>query len=464
MAPSNPSGSPSIQPNILQDQGVWGAQRPQPPDSCAPLSLLREGSHPRGWGRFCFVLILLAILALVAGCGRSRQATRPSEAEREQQAIAIATEYAQTGDLAQAEARLYALGLSRPDQWLAVLAERYMRDGQDPVTTERLVSLAMALGVKTIAMVEYARVHFSPTPAPTSTATPTETPTPVLATPTPVETPTPAAPPSPTPTATPSSAPTTAPTPYIVVQVESLNVRAGPGTAYPIVGRLAAEDTLAIVGRNETGDWWQVCCLEGQTGWVAASLVEARAATGVPVITDVPAPPPTVPPAPTAVPEAAAPTPPPPAAPPGVAYVVKSVRLKSVGEDAQSCTGGDHNILVIVEDAAGNPLDGVRVREIFSNRILVTGTQGKGPGRVEYDIYRGGGGQIEIVDEANNRISELSRGMSDDWPPFDLMKAAGYCNCKPHPDDASCEADLANKTYLFAVGHYAYVVVFQRTW
>ena len=252
-----------------------------------------------------------------------------------------------------------------------------------------------------------------------------------------------------------------APTPHAIVQAESLNVRIGPGTTYPILGRVVAEDTLAIVGRNEAGDWWQVCCLEERTGWVAASLVEAHAAAEVPVITGIPTPPPTVPPPPTAVPEASAP---PTAAPPGVAYIVKSVRLKSVGEDAQSCTGGDHNILVIVEDAAGNPVDGVRVREVFSNRILVTGTQGKGPGRVEYDIYRGGGGQVEIVDEAGNRISELSRGMSDDWPPFDLMKAAGYCNCKPHPDDASCEADLVNKTYLFAVGHYAYVVVFQRTW
>ena len=54
--------------------------------------------------------------------------------------------------------------------------------------------------------------------------------------------------------------------------------------------------------------------------------------------------------------------------------------------------------------------------------------------------------------------------MSDDWPPFDLMLAAGYCNCKPHPDPASCEADLNNKNYLFAVGHYAYEVVYRRTW
>jgi hypothetical protein len=54
--------------------------------------------------------------------------------------------------------------------------------------------------------------------------------------------------------------------------------------------------------------------------------------------------------------------------------------------------------------------------------------------------------------------------MSADWPAFDMMKAGGYCQCKPHPDDASCQSELTNKTYLFAVGHYSYIVVFQRAW
>ncbi|HUW11917.1 MAG TPA: hypothetical protein VM537_19475 [Anaerolineae bacterium] len=170
--------------------------------------------------------------------------------------------------------------------------------------------------------------------------------------------------------------------------------------------------------------------------------------------TDIPPPPAT----PTPAPPTATPT---PAGPP---YVVTGFRLRPVGQDAQKCNAGENSIWVYVEDPAGNPLDGVRVREVFSDRILVTGAQGKGAGRVQYDIYRGGGGQLDIVDEAGNRISELSRGMSADWPEFDIMKAAGYCNCKPHPDDASCESDLANKTYLFAVGHYTFEVIFQRTY
>jgi hypothetical protein len=102
------------------------------------------------------------------------------------------------------------------------------------------------------------------------------------------------------------------------------------------------------------------------------------------------------------------------------------------------------------------------VREVYTGIVAVTGTDGSGPGQIHYDIYRGGGGVVEIVDDGNNPISPQSPGMSADWPPFQLMWDAGYCTCKPHPDPESCRADLQNKTYLFAVGHYVYEVVFQR--
>lgn len=92
-----------------------------------------------------------------------------------------------------------------------------------------------------------------------------------------------------------------------------------------------------------------------------------------------------------------------------------------------------------------------------------TGSQSKGSGSAEWDIYRGGGGALEIVDEHGNHMSEVTREMSADWPAFDLLDAAGYCNCKPHLDAASCQPDLESKHFFFAVGHYVYEVVFQRT-
>jgi len=146
-----------------------------------------------------------------------------------------------------------------------------------------------------------------------------------------------------------------------------------------------------------------------------------------------------------------------------VAYVVKSVRLRAVGEHSQRCDSGDHNIYVTVVDAAGNRLDGVLVREVYTGNTHATGSQGKGSGNAEWDIYRGGGGALEVVDANGNRISEVTREMSADWPAFDMLTAAGYCNCKPHPDDASCRADLESKRFFFAVGHYVYEVIFQRT-
>ncbi len=146
--------------------------------------------------------------------------------------------------------------------------------------------------------------------------------------------------------------------------------------------------------------------------------------------------------------------------PAGPPYVVESVRLRPIGLHAQNCAGGDHYIAVTVLDGANNPIDGVRVREVFTGQVFLTGS--KGPGLTQFDIWAGGGGQVQIVDEGNNPISDTSRGMSADWPDFDLMKGAGYCTCKPHPDDASCQSELASHSYLFAKSHYVYEVVIKR--
>ncbi|RME50454.1 MAG: SH3 domain-containing protein [Caldilineae bacterium] len=236
-----------------------------------------------------------------------------------------------------------------------------------------------------------------------------------------------------------------------------MNVRAGPGTNYPIVGSLESGAQARITGKNPQGDWWEVEMTNGAPGWVYGPLVETSGATdGVAVAAAIPTPPPATPtpiPAPTDTP---APTQPPQ---PQEEWSV-TTRLRPIGQDAQSCHGGENSIYVYVQDVNGAPLNGVRVKEVFTGRVLETGQ--KGPGIVQYDIYRGGGGQVQLVDGAGNPISPMSEGMSADWPPFHMMWDAGYCNCKPHPDAASCEADLNNKQYLFAVGHYTYEVIFRR--
>ncbi len=106
--------------------------------------------------------------------------------------------------------------------------------------------------------------------------------------------------------------PTPAPqVPYgVVIAPAGVNVRTGPGTAYPIIAVAPFNATGAISGRSADGQWW-VTPLQGANnqGWVSADYVKTYNTANVPVI---PAPPP--PPPPTATPV------PPPTAQPQIGF------------------------------------------------------------------------------------------------------------------------------------------------
>ena len=122
------------------------------------------------------------------------------------------------------------------------------------------------------------------TPKPTFTPTPDWTPTPVVfATAAPVAaapTAEAAAPAQPETTAEPAAteAPTAEPTPAeanTVVRLtatQTVNARRGPGTNYPVIGRLSAGQAFPVTGKNARGDWYQFD-LDGQPAWVIANLV-----------------------------------------------------------------------------------------------------------------------------------------------------------------------------------------------
>jgi hypothetical protein len=128
-----------------------------------------------------------------------------------------------------------------------------------------------------------------PEPTPTRPMRPTFTPTVV-----PTDTPEPTA--TPLPTETPTPLPTDTPTPAapkaIIGGDGQVNVRSGPGTAYAEAGQVATGTELDIVASNAAGDWYEVCCVNGQSVWVVARLVEV---TGDPaliqVAQNIPAPP-----------------------------------------------------------------------------------------------------------------------------------------------------------------------------
>ncbi|MCS6843205.1 MAG: SH3 domain-containing protein, partial [Caldilineales bacterium] len=151
-----------------------------------------------------------------------------------------------------------------------------------------------------------------PSPLPAPATTPTRPPQ-AAATPTATASATPeGAGPPPPPTAPPQEQPTATP---FVEALQAVNVRAGPGLVYPVIGRLPAGARVTPLASTmnlaEDRLWLLVCCLaDGRSGWVAAELV-----TKAPLDLPTPA---TVPPTPTPSPTPpATPTPlPPPTAPP----------------------------------------------------------------------------------------------------------------------------------------------------
>lgn len=101
-------------------------------------------------------------------------------------------------------------------------------------------------------------------PTPEQSELSTATPEPPTATPEP-----PTATPEP-PTATPE------PKPEVVVNNPRVNVRSGPGPDFAVLGQVLQGQRLEIVGRDEAAEWWQICCFEGQTGWLASEVVTAE--------------------------------------------------------------------------------------------------------------------------------------------------------------------------------------------
>ncbi|MFN8494241.1 MAG: hypothetical protein U0350_41970 [Caldilineaceae bacterium] len=137
---------------------------------------------------------------------------------------------------------------------------------------------------------------------PTNTVTPTLTSTPVLTgtqgvtlpatiTNTPTQTPSPTN--TPLPTFTPL--PTNTPTPFIEIESGAVDLRAGPGIEYPLVAQLGPHIPVPLIGRNQDGTWYQLCCVSGATVWVAALHVQLHHDPSAVAVVNVDAPPPATP-------------------------------------------------------------------------------------------------------------------------------------------------------------------------
>ena len=189
------------------------------------------------------------------------------------------------------------------------------------IATLLLITLALVAGcgakATEVAEAPTPTLHptFTPTPtkdigAPAPTQPPTQPPptqqTPAENTPAPQET-MQTEPPTSTPTFTP--APTNTPVPpQVQVTANVVNLRAGPGTNYPSVGKGQKGQIFDILAKNQQGSWFQIS-VNGKSAWVIndARWTSAIGDMGaVTVAENIPTPPPTPKPRPTKPP---APTP-----------------------------------------------------------------------------------------------------------------------------------------------------------
>ena len=132
------------------------------------------------------------------------------------------------------------------------------------------------------------------------TATPSPAPAPTLGPPTGTPPPTPT--PGP-PTITPTATGTPLPPVQVQVKTTNANVRQGPGAGYPLVAKIDKGTDITVVGRNASGTWWKVCCVNGADVWIADQVVTVTGPVWtVPEVTNYPPPPPTAVPSPTPLP------------------------------------------------------------------------------------------------------------------------------------------------------------------
>jgi len=55
-----------------------------------------------------------------------------------------------------------------------------------------------------------------------------------------------------------------------------VSLRSGPGVEYPLVAQLGPGIPVALIGRTPEGTWYQICCVNGASLWVASTHVKVH--------------------------------------------------------------------------------------------------------------------------------------------------------------------------------------------
>jgi uncharacterized protein YraI len=195
------------------------------------------------------------------------------------------------------------------------------------------------------------------TPTATQVVMVVDTPTIDIATPTftPISTAT--QPPSPTPV--PQATKTSIPVIPQVNAANTVNIRSGPDTTYPVIGALLPGSPLPVIGRNEAGTWWQVQQEDGTPGWVSNSVVEVNNLTNIPIVTAPSLPKPTT-----------APTP--------AATTQPAFQFEPTGWYGEA-NAGLTRFLGTITDSNGNPVNGVTVEAQCGTYRVISNPSGPVP-------------------------------------------------------------------------------------
>lgn len=262
--------------------------------------------------------------------------------------------------------------------------------------------------------------------------------------------------------------------PILTVVDDLVNVRQGPSTVYGLLGSVSAGQQFPLLGRNEQGDWWQVCCFDDdQPGWVFGALVEVENIDGLATITDLPALPtttttpiPVVVEEPTSEPQAEDTAPSSAASgtagnfDPNAQFHIVHYRAIGYGENNGGIfnNGGQHMIFVNVVDENGQGIDGAVVKDAVNDKLnLVMGS--KGPGRAEFEMF-GEKFKLYVAATPSGPVtSQVSNQMDTVYPHLpDIIGKLGSADDEraicPTADDR-CEPP-------FYHAHWSYEITFQK--
>ncbi|MDQ3249747.1 MAG: SH3 domain-containing protein [Chloroflexota bacterium] len=286
-----------------------------------------------------------------------------------------------------------------------------------------------------------------------------------------------------TPAATATISPTAAPVlePRLIVVGDAVNIRSGPATTFALLGTATGGQSFQLVAKNTQGDWWQVCCLNEQPGWIYAELARVENAEAVAVAIEPPTPAQPITattPAPLEAISTDLPTPAPVAtaapvvaAPPAdsssagnfdtnAAYQIVHFKVRGLEENNGGTrdSSAQHHIFLTVLDANGNGVDGAVVKNLVGEQgELVTGD--KGPGKAEITMYWQPFKLTVATDPSGPTTSQVSNQMGLAFPHLpDIVGRLGGLDY----EYAVCPTLEIKCQWPIQAVHFSYEITFQK--